>query len=103
MCEHEAEEVLTLLLEQGKLIKRLHAGLDHMALSTATLKESLRYEYKLVEDYENTTRTTVTPTFRPNPAQEPASDDDEGRKQDIQYPHFCLVITNTSDDLLVTF
>ena len=72
--------------------------MDHSALSIATLKESLRYEYKLVEDYENTTRTTVTPSPRPNPAQESAYDDDEGRKQDFQYP-ICLVITKTCDDV----
>ena len=38
MCEHDDEEVLTLLLEQGNIIKRLHAGLDHSALSIATLE-----------------------------------------------------------------
>ena len=86
MCGHEDEEVLKLSLEQGKIIKRLHARLDHRALSTATLKETLRYAYKFVEDYENTTRTTVTRTLRPSPAQESASDDDGGRKQDFQYP-----------------
>ena len=128
MCEHEDEEVLKLSLEQGKIIKRLHARLDHRALSTATLKEELRYEYKLVEDY---TKTSVECPVSSAALCSGASDDDEGRKQDVkdsltkanriskqfrnqqdeidvrlkrfkdnQYPIiFCLVITKTSDDV----
>lgn len=50
LMQHEEPEVVSVMLEQGKLVQRPHRMLQHDAESTAGLPEHLCYEYAYMQD-----------------------------------------------------